>query len=102
MRARKSYIDMVPLMEDEMKELRHRDQKKRLSAEMSGRAKEIMAKRIKLSKYMRYREAAMFYCLGESGIKQLAKEAGATIHIGKCVLIDTEILERYIDSFRDA
>ena len=100
MRARNSYIDMLPSMEDEMKALRRRDQKERLNMELSGRAKEIMAKRMKLSKYMRYREAALFYCLGVSNIKQLAKEAGATIRIGKCVLIDTEILEKYIDSFR--
>ncbi|SKC04277.1 hypothetical protein SAMN06296386_11528 [Lachnospiraceae bacterium] len=57
--------------------------------------------RMKQSKYMRYREAKIYYCLGLSTVKKLAKEAGATIHVGKCVLIDTEIFEKYLDTFRD-
>jgi hypothetical protein len=101
MRARKSYIDMLPPMGDELKAQRRREQKERLNMELSDSAKGIMAKRMKLNKYMRYREAALFYCLGVSNIKRLAKESGALLHVGKCVLIDTDIFEKYLDSFRD-
>lgn len=74
---------------------------RRRTQEASDMVKQIKATKAKQSKYMRYREARLYYCLGLNTIQRLAKEAGATIRIGRCVLIDTEIFEKYLDSFRD-
>lgn len=52
--------------------------------------------------FVTYREGCDYYDLTEKVMTRLAKEAGATIRIGRIVMIDTEILDKYIDSFRDA
>ncbi len=101
MRSRISYLDVMPYIQADATEKRYQAKKKILDTELSDQAKKVMAIKLKQSRYMRYREAALYYCLGMSNIKRLAKESGATLHVGKCVLIDTEIFEKYIDSFRD-
>lgn len=52
--------------------------------------------------FVTYREGCDYYDLTEKVMTRLAKEAGATIRIGRIVMIDTDILDKYIDSFRDA
>lgn len=52
--------------------------------------------------FITYREGCDYYDLTEEVMTRLAKEVGATIRIGRIVMIDTEILDKYIDSFRDA
>jgi hypothetical protein len=87
-------------IQEQEKENRRLSRTREKNIEASDRVKQVKATKAKQSKYMRYREAKVYYCLGMNTIQRLAKEAGATIRIGRCVLIDTEIFEKYIDSFR--
>ncbi|MCR4745877.1 MAG: hypothetical protein K5894_11715 [Lachnospiraceae bacterium] len=89
-------------IQEQEKENRRLAKKKAKDEEITSQARKVMETRKKVhSKYMRLREAKVYYCLGANTIQRLAKEAKATIRIGRCVLIDTEILEKYIDSFRE-
>ena len=51
-------------------------------------------------KYIKYKEGPARYGICESTIIKRAKEAGAVIKLGKSALVDTEIFERYLDTFR--
>lgn len=102
MRARINYQDMVTYIREQENKNRRLARKEEKDKQIVSQAKKAMVNLKKQqSKYMRIREAKEYYCLGITTIRRLAKEAGATIHIGKCLLIDTEIFEKYIDSFRD-
>ena len=102
MRARINYQDVVTYMREQENKNRRLARKEERDKESVSQAKKAMVNPQKQqSKYMRIREAKEYYCFGITTIRKLAKEAGATIHIGKCLLIDTEIFENYIDSFRD-
>ena len=101
MKARINYQDVMMYIQEQEKENRRLAKNWEKNTEASDMVKQIKATKAKQSKYMRYREARLYYCLGLNTIQRLAKEAGATIRIGRCVLIDTEIFEKYLDSFRD-
>lgn len=51
-------------------------------------------------RFVRYKEGAMLYGLCQSTFEKRAKEAGATYKIGKAVIVDCEIFEKYLESFR--
>ncbi|SCW45369.1 hypothetical protein SAMN02910456_01190 [Ruminococcaceae bacterium YRB3002] len=51
-------------------------------------------------KFVRYREGAEKYSLGLSKFQELAKEAGAVYKIDKIALVNCEIFERYLETFR--
>ncbi len=53
-------------------------------------------------KFVRYREGAQMYSMGLSKFEQLAKDAGAIYKINRLVLVNIEILDAYIESFRIA
>lgn len=42
----------------------------------------------------------MLYGLCQSTFEKRAKEAGATYKVGKAVIVDCEIFEKYLESFR--
>lgn len=52
------------------------------------------------SKFVRYKEGCELYSMGRDKFMKLAKEAGATYKIDKLVLVNTEILDKYLESFR--
>ena len=52
-------------------------------------------------KFVRYKEGAEKYSLGLTKFQQLAREAGATYKIDKVVLVNCEIFERYLETFRE-
>ena len=55
----------------------------------------------KLSKkFMRYSEAAAFYSIGKTKLQALAKEAHAVYKVDKVALINCEIFEQFLESFR--
>ena len=55
----------------------------------------------KLSKkFMRYSEAAVFYSIGKTKLQALAKEAHAVYKVDKVALINCEIFEKYLETFR--
>ena len=52
-------------------------------------------------KWVRYDEGAQMYSLGINTFTKLAQEAKAIYHIKKIVLVNTEILDEYLEMFRD-
>lgn len=57
-------------------------------------------KKNKPRKFIRYKEGPELYGLGLSKFQQLAREAHATYKIDKVVLVNTEILDQYLEMFR--
>ena len=51
-------------------------------------------------RFVRYKEGCEIYSMGMNKFADLAKEAGAVYKIDKLVLVNTEIFEKYLDSFR--
>lgn len=52
-------------------------------------------------KFVRYEEGAALYSLGLHSFQVLAKEAGAIYRIKKIVLVNTQLIDEYLESFRD-
>ena len=52
-------------------------------------------------KFVRYAEGAALYSLGLHTFQEIAKEAGAVYHIKRRVLVNTEIVDQYLEAFRD-
>lgn len=52
-------------------------------------------------KFVRYDEGAKLYSLGIKTFMQLAKDAGATYRIKRAVLVNTEIIDEYLENFRE-
>ena len=59
-----------------------------------------IAKRKQL-KFVRYKDGAMLYGRGLSKFQEIAKEAKATYKVDKIVLVNTEILDKYMETFRE-
>ena len=57
--------------------------------------------REKRKKYVRYEEGAQLYSMGLNTFQQLAKEAGAIYRIKRIVLVNLDILDEYMEAFRE-
>ena len=53
-------------------------------------------------KFVRYQEGAELYSLGLTKFQELAKEAKAVYKIDKVALVNFEILDKYLETFRVA
>lgn len=51
-------------------------------------------------KFVRYKEGCELYSMGMNKFQQLAKDAKAIYKIDKLVLVNCEILDRYLETFR--
>ena len=51
-------------------------------------------------KFVRYKEGAEKYSMGLTKFQQFAKDAQAVYKVDKLVLVNCEILEQYLESFR--
>lgn len=49
---------------------------------------------------VRYKEGAEMYSMGMNKFQTLAKEAGAILKIDRMVLVDFDVFDRYLESFR--
>lgn len=49
---------------------------------------------------MRYKEGCKLYAMGMSKFQEIAKEAGAIYKINQMVLVNTEILDSYLEQFK--
>ena len=65
-----------------------------------GTTMQGLPKDFKKRRFARYDEAAEYYGLGLTRFKEIAKQAGAVIKINQTVLIDLEVFEAYIETFR--
>lgn len=54
----------------------------------------------KRDKFVRYSEGAEMYHMGLSKFMQLAKDAKACYKVGQMVLVNTEIIDEYLEIFR--
>ena len=52
-------------------------------------------------KFVRYREGAEKYSIGLTKFQELAKEVGAVYKIDGIALVNCEIFERFLESFRE-
>ncbi len=55
--------------------------------------------KLEKKKYVRYPEGAELYSMGLSKFQQVAKDAKAVYKVGRLVLVNTEILDEYLESF---
>lgn len=51
-------------------------------------------------KFVRYKDGARMYSMGLTKFQELAKEANACYKLGQLVLVNTEILDEYLEKFR--
>ena len=52
-------------------------------------------------KFVRYEEGAKLYSMGLHTFQQLAKDAKAVYHVKRVVLVNTVLIDEYLESFRD-
>ena len=68
-----------------------------------GYARKDVEKTKKLAKkFVRYQEGAELYSIGLTKFQELAKEAKAVYKIDKVALVNCEIFEKYLETFRIA
>ena len=67
---------------------------------MGTRKEDVMATKQYAKKFVRYKEGAEMYSMCQSKFEQIAKEAKATYKVGKLVLVNTEILDKYLELYR--
>ena len=53
-----------------------------------------------VQKFVRYAEGAKMYSMGLGKFQELAKDAKACYKVGQLVLVNTEILDEYLETFR--
>lgn len=51
-------------------------------------------------KFVRYKEGAELYSMSQSKFEQLAKDAKATYKVDKIVLVNCEVMDAYLETFR--
>lgn len=61
---------------------------------------ERIPKAISKKRLVRYKEGAEMYSIGMNKFQQLAKDAGAILKIDRIVLVDLDIFDKYLESFR--
>lgn len=59
-----------------------------------------MKKEDKKKKFVRYKEGSEIYSMSLRKFQELAKDAGAIYKVGKMALVNCEILDQYMESFR--
>lgn len=53
-----------------------------------------------LKEVVRYKEGAEMYSMGMNKFQTLAKDAGAILKIDRMVLVDLDIFDQYLETFR--
>ena len=53
-------------------------------------------------KFVRYDEGAKIYSMGLHFFQNLAKDAGAVYKIKRVVLVNTQVVDEYLETFREA
>ena len=51
-------------------------------------------------KFLRYKEGSEIYSIGITKFQEIAKKAGAVYKINQMVLVNTEILDDYLEKFK--
>lgn len=53
-------------------------------------------------KFIRYKEGAQLYSMSQSKFERLAKDANAIYKVDKLVLVNCELFEQFLETFRVA
>ena len=64
--------------------------------------KDVEATKRMSKRFVRYQEGAELYSLGLTKFQELAKESKAVYKIDKVALVNCEIFEKYLETFRSA
>ena len=59
-----------------------------------------MTKKTDKKKYVRYQESSEIYSMSVRKFQDLAKDAEAVYKVGKMVLVNCEIFDRYMETFK--
>ena len=57
-------------------------------------------KKVEKKRLVRYKEGAEMYSMGMNKFQTLAKAAGAILKIDRMVLVDLDIFDQYLETFR--
>ena len=57
-------------------------------------------KKVAKKRLVRYKEGAEMYSMGMNKFQTLAKDAGAILKIDRMVLVDLDIFDQYLETFR--
>lgn len=60
----------------------------------------VLATKAKSRKFVRYKEGAEMYGMCQSKFERMARDAKATYKLDKLVLVNTELFEKYLETFR--
>ena len=52
-------------------------------------------------KFVKYKEGAKIMSMGEHSFRDLARDAKATYHIKRMVLVNMDLIYEYMENFRD-
>lgn len=53
-------------------------------------------------KFVRYAEGAQLYSLGLHTFQEIVKEADAVYYVKRCILVNTEKVDEYLENFCEA
>lgn len=59
-----------------------------------------MKQKMNRKRFVRYKEGAELYSMCQSKFEKMAKEAQATYKLDKVVLVNCDIFEEYLETFR--
>ena len=65
-----------------------------------GNGYDYKTSRERRKKFVRYAEGAELYSMGMSKFQELAKDAGAVYKVGQLVLVNTDVINEYLETFR--
>ena len=55
----------------------------------------------KKKKYIRYEEGAVLYSMGKNSFRQISQDAHAIVRLKRIALVNVEVLDEYLESFRE-
>lgn len=99
-------VNLYPLRATDPKELPQKEDKKLLEREIMAYSRASVPELENLLKYgkkkfVRYDEGAKLYSMGLHSFQELAKEANAVYHVKRIVLVNTEVIDAYLENFKD-
>ena len=59
-----------------------------------------MQKKVDRKRFVRYKEGVELYSMCQSKFEDMAKEAGAIYKMNKLVLVNCDVFEEYLETFR--
>ena len=68
---------------------------------MAYRRAEVEETALYSKKFVRYEEGAKKYSMGLSKFQAMAREAKATYKVDKLVLVNCDLFEKYLETFRE-